>query len=75
MSENELNGLRNIIKADMLAEYERYKRDVNRHFWAGGPPPKLTRIQRARNRLRWRIRGARTSLAQRIAPWLDEGYY
>lgn len=66
--------LAQLMRDDIAAEYERMQRDLVRQLIPGYVPPKLTRWQRMRSRAHWKLRAARTAVAKRIAPWLDEDY-
>lgn len=68
MAQNMPEGFLEAFHAEMEFQWQAYREAANR--WVPTPQPKLSRIQRARNRVRWRIRDARTAVACRIAPWL-----
>jgi hypothetical protein len=73
MAQNVSGAFREASLAEVEASWQAYREAANRYV--PSPQPKLTRIQRARNRLRSRIRDTRTAVGKRIAPWLGEGYY
>lgn len=73
-TDNELNGLANIAETLLRGQQAINEAHARRREFLEfyGPLPPLSRRQRIRRKLAWRIERTREAVALRIAPWLGD---